>query len=155
MKEEIKFGGRYFTIKRVKENSCDIIYIGVSDTAEMLRELSVDDRLIKSRLYQYTNKRQYARAINMLAYLLVYKMKNMGMTNYLKFQYPEQWAETDNDITFEHYVKCGNMTKTLKFDKKKDGLSELFIKMFIRYYNQIDYKKDYFKPKGRKAKIHW
>lgn len=156
MREEIKFGGRYFTIKRVKENNADTISISVSDPMEMLREITVEDNLLlrNTGLYRYNSRKQYVRAFNILAYLLVLKMKSMGMTNNLKFQYDELWKETNKDFTFEHYIKFMGKTKILKFDITKHNLSNLFIKMFIRYYNQLDYKKSYFKPKGKKASMH-
>ena len=137
MYEEIKTGGRYFTLKRFKENDTDKLIISVSDVVEMVREIANSDQPGTEKIREYYSAKdiEWDKALYEVGLYLVENLLQMEIIMNTDIDVDFNLVDFNKDFEYEKCVKINNNFTILNFKVKKHGRSQSFIKDFIKIYN--------------------
>lgn len=138
MYEEIKTGGRYFTLKRFKENDTDKLIISVSDVVEMIREIGVNSNFNNHKeIINAVKNNDWEKAIVEVTSGIISKLEDLNMVIPIEFKIDFDSIDADQrDFNYECTNKINNEITTLMFLVKRHGWSSNFIKHFVKSYNE-------------------
>lgn len=137
MREEIKFGGRYFTIKRNKNDDMDTLTINVSEPTEMVREIVNSNQSGTEKIKEYYSAKDidWDKALYETAIYLVENLLQMKIFMDTDIDVDFTLVDFSRDFDYEKIVKINNISTILKFSVKRHGWKQSFVKSFIKVYN--------------------
>ena len=136
MYDEIKTGGRYFTLKRTKENNTDKLTINISDVLSMAKEIGQSNFNNSEAINIAVKDGNWQGAIIQTVSGIMGKLVDLDIIipNEIKIDF--DLVDLDKDFNYVNEVKINNQCVVLDFSVKRHGWSSEFIKHFVREYNR-------------------
>ena len=136
MYDELKAGGRYFTLKRTKETNTDKLTINVSDVLSMTKEIGQSNFNNSVAINTAVKDGNWQGAVIQTVYGIMGKLVDLDIIipNEIKIDF--DLVDLDKDFNYVNEVKINNQCVVLDFSVKRHGWSSEFIKHFVREYNR-------------------
>ncbi len=136
MYDELKAGGRYFTLKRTKENDTDKLTINISDVLSMAKEIGQSNFNNSVAINTAVKDGNWQEAVIQTVYGIMGKLVDLDIIipNEIKIDF--DLVDLDKDFNYVNEVKINNQCVVLDFSVKRHSWSSEFIKHFVREYNR-------------------
>lgn len=137
MYNEKILGGRYFTLKRNKNDDMDTLTINVSEPTEMVREIANSGQSGTEKIKEYYAAKDidWDKALYEVALYLVENLLQMKIFMDTDINVDFTLIDFSRDFDYEKSIKINNSSTILKFSVKRHGWMQSFVKSFIKVYN--------------------
>lgn len=137
MYSEKILGGRYFTLKRNKNDDIDTLLINVSEPMEMVREIANSGQSGTEKIKEYYSAKDidWDKALYEVVLYLVENLLQMEIFMDTDINVDFTLIDFSRDFDYEKSIKINNSSTILKFSVKRHGWSQSFVKSFVKVYN--------------------
>lgn len=137
MYNEKILGGRYFTLKRNKNDDIDTLTINVSEPTEMVREIVNSSQSGTEKIKECYSAKDidWDKALCETAIYLVENLLQMKIFMDTDIDVDFTLVDFSRDFDYEKTVKINNSSIILKFSVKRHGWGQSFVRSFIKVYN--------------------
>ena len=138
MYDEIKTGGRYFTLKRTKEKDTDKLTINISDILSMTKEIGQSNFNNSVAINAAVKACNWEESIKQVTSGIMTKLVDLDIIIPIEIKINFDIVDLNKDFTYECINKVNNKTIILEFTVKNHSclLTPPFIKHFVNEYNR-------------------